>query len=190
METKWNKTPVENGKTSYDFENYGTFDSYTITTPWRYIFSAATVIGKIGVIDVDLEIVDYSNNKIGPRSKNNDENNEIAAIYKTAINLKAGAEARLGPLYLRGGMAYYGNPYNTNQFDHDPILKESFTNTISYSAGIGFRNNDFYMDAAYTFMKHPEKIHDLYLYNNGANVEWIKLQPNYNKVLVTFGFRF
>ena len=189
MVTRWNITPIENGGTYYDSDHYEYYETHTITTPWRYSFSAATVIGSIGIIDVDVEIVDYSTCKIAPRKHYDDLNDEVSSVLKTALNLKAGAEVRLGPLYLRGGVAYYGNPYNKDEI-FDPIVKETLNHTMSYSAGIGFRNRDFYMDAAYSFMKHPESIYDLYMWDNGTKIEYARLQSNYNKVLITFGFRF
>ena len=63
---------------------------------------------------------------------------------------------------------------------------------MTYSGGIGFRARDFYMDAAYTFTKHPERINNLYL-SYDATTEWYeqaKLQTNNGKFILTFGFRF
>lgn len=165
-------------------------EKYKMRTPWRYNLSAATVIGNIGVVDVDVEIVDYANSSILPKSDYDLENDDISAILKTSVNVKGGAEFRLGPVYLRGGVAYYGNPYNKDAFDAD--IKNTLKSTMSYSGGIGFRARNFYMDAAYSFTKYPERINNLYISYN-ATEEWYeqaKVQTNSNKVVLTFGFKF
>ena len=193
METIFNNPPLENDTRTRFVD--GTFleppEKYQLTTPWRYSFSAAAVIGKIGMIGADVEYVDHKNTAILPRSDNDFENNEISLLLKPVVNVKTGAEIRLGPINLRGGVAFYGNPFDKNQIT-DETIRQTLKNTISYSAGIGFRNRDFYMDAAYTFMKQPRRIYDLYEFEAGGRTwyESAKLQTNYSKALVTFGFRF
>ena len=191
METSWNSPPDDDGTNQFYFETESEpSERYRIITPWRYSLSAATVIGNLGVVDVDVELVDYSNSSILPKTDYDLENDDISAILKTAVNIKGGAEIRLGPVYLRGGMAYYGNPYNKNGFDH--AIRKTLKNTISYSAGIGFRNRDFYMDAAYIYMKHPKRVNNLYLSYDDLEAwyEQATLQTTSGKVMVTFGFRF
>jgi len=191
METSWNKSPADDGSKHFYYETESEpSEKYRITTPWRYSMSAATVLGNRGVVDVDVEIVDYRNSSILPKSDYDGENDGISSDFKTAVNVKGGGEVRLGPVYLRGGMAFYGNPYNKNQFDAD--IRKTLKGTMSYSAGIGFRKRDFYMDAAYIYMKHPQRITNLYLsYNDyDAWYEQAKLQTTSSKVVLTFGFRF
>jgi len=202
METFWNTSPP--GETDkhwfFEFESDPS-ERYRLTTPWRYNLSAATVFGRIGMLNVDVEIVDYSSSSVMPKSKNkiydseiiefyDDITDEISNILKTSVNVKTGAEFRLGPVYLRGGVGYYGNPYNKDKYDAD--IKNTLKATVTYSGGIGFRARDFYMDAAYTFTKHPERINNLYL-SYDATTEWYeqaKLQTNNSKFILTFGFRF
>ena len=191
MVTQWNKSPELNSDSRVYADNHEEYyESHKIRTPWRYNINAAGVFGRIGMIGAEMEILNYGSGKIMPTSNfedksiYDDENALISNDYKTAINLKTGAEFRLGPLYLRGGMAYYGTPFNKDAFKNDQIILDTIKETLSFSGGIGFRHRDFYMDAAYSFMKHPEKINLLYEY------EWTKLQTNSNKIVVTFGFRF
>ena len=191
METLWNTRPDGLPQNPYYLETESDpSERYRMTTPWRYSMSVATIIGKFGMADVDVELVDYSNSSIMPKSTYDIENDEISDILKTAVNVKGGAEFRLGPVYLRGGVAYYGNPYTKNQFDAD--IRKTLKATMSYSGGIGFRHRDFYMDAAYSFTKYPEKINNLYLSYNDINVwdEQVKLQTKTGKFILTFGFKF
>ena len=192
LETYWNRSPADNGEKYFvaEAESYPP-EKFKMSTPWRYSLSVATVIGNFGMWDVDVEIVDYSNSSISPKSTYDIENDDISTILKTAVNMKTGAEFRVGPVYLRGGIGYYGNPYNKDQFDVD-YVKKTLKATMSYSGGIGFRNRDFYMDAAYSFIKSPERINNMYL-SYDATSEWYeqaKLQTNTSKIVVTFGFKF
>ena len=191
METSWGTSPADDGSKHFYLETESDpSEKYSISTPWRYNLSAATVLGRHGMLNVDVEIVDYTNSSIMPKSDYDVENDDISAILKTSVNVKGGGELRLGPVYLRGGLAYFGNPYNKNQFDAD--IRKTLKNTMSYSAGIGFRNRDFYMDAAYVILKHPETVNNLYLSYNDTEVwyEQVKLQTTSRRVMLTFGFRF
>jgi len=191
METEWNKSPADDGSKNFFYETESDpTEKYRMTTPWRYNMSVATVLGRFAMLDVDVELVDYKNCNIMPSETYDIENDDVAAILKTSANLKGGAEFRLGPVYLRGGLAYYGNPYNKDYFDAD--IRKTLKATTSYSGGIGFRHRDFYMDAAYIFTKHPERINDLYLSYNSQEVwyEQTKMQSKNSKFILTFGFRF
>ena len=191
MDTRWNISPSDDGEKRFYFETESKpSERYRMKTPWQYNLSVATVIGRFATVDADVEIVDYSKCNIMPKSIYDIENDDIQEILKTAVNVKGGAEFRLGPVYLRGGVAYYGNPYDKNGFDAN--IRSTLKGAMSYSGGIGFRNRDFYMDAAYSFLKRPEKINNLYLSYNATD-EWyeqVKLQTITNKVIITFGFRF
>jgi hypothetical protein len=193
METKWNKLPAtDDGKAPHSYLTTGKDDlplKYRITTPWRFGLSAAAVVGKFGMANVDVEMVDYSSSSMSPKVDYNFDNDAIKMDFKTVMNVRGGVEARLGPVFLRGGVAFYGNPYNkTSPNFNDEVIKKTLKGTMSYSGGIGFRNRDFYMDAAYSYMQFPERINTLFLSEFGD--EHAKLQTTANKVIVTFGFRF
>jgi hypothetical protein len=142
------------------------------------------------MLDVDVEMVDYSSVRISPNANYDAENKEISDIMKAAINVKGGVEFHAGPVYLRGGAAYYGNPYNKDKIDAS--VRNTLKGTVSYSAGIGFRSRDFYMDAAYSYMRYPERINNLYLsYNKDSEwYEQAKIRTVSGKVVVTFGVKF
>ena len=194
MRTVWNRIPPPdmNIIDFYDFDYWETEDSYRITTPWRYLFNAASIIGRFGLVGFDVEVVDYSKSKIAPRPDFKGSNDTISKYYTRSVNLKGGAEFRLGPIHLRGGIAYYGNPYNKSlsQFKGDKNIQNA--HSLSFSGGIGFRKRDFFMDAAYSFTKHPKMNNQMYLTYNDDYFwyEYADLQTNVSKILVTFGFRF
>jgi hypothetical protein len=190
MEAIWNTYPITedgNDPLTYMERESDTPEKFRITTPWRYNLSVAAIIGSIGLIDIDVEFVDYAENKLRPNPSYDIENADINAVLQSAINVKTGVELRLGALYLRGGFAYYGNPYNKKAFDEQ--IGKTLTPTISYSAGIGFRKRDFFMDAALAYMPHPDRVNNLYMY--AADLyEQATLQNNATKFLLTFGWKF
>jgi hypothetical protein len=184
MHTVFNEMPPDADKKDFYWETESDVsERFQISTPWRYSASAA-VVSRFGLLNVDVEYLDYATGRISPNSDYNENNNDIANIYRNAVNVKAGAEARLSVMYFRAGMAYYGSPYESSDIK----------GTLSYSAGLGFRVRDFYIDAGYSYMKHPRSYHTFYtsydaadnvLYDIGADISSVS-----NKVAITFGFKF
>ena len=211
MNTYWNISPVTDdkdpnkGQKIFNSPEAEKTPDYRciIKSPWRYNFSAATILGKLAVIDVDLEIINYAGAKMTPKQDPyidyyddemyraqeycDAENEEISEIAKVSTNLKVGAEFRLGAFYLRGGGAMYGNPYNKKAFNE--AIRNTFKPTMNYSTGIGFRKRDFYVDAAYSFLKYPKRVTDIYRID-AVRYEQASLQTSQKNVILTFGFRF
>ncbi len=188
MATYFTSPPAETGTaTSYWEPSSVEVSDFRASTPWRYMASAAAVIGKIGLISLDAEYVNYSKNELLPNKDFKALNDDVSNIYQGALNLKAGTEILLGPIYLRGGFAYYGSPYK----DDLAIFSDEVKNkpTFSYSGGAGFRTGSFYMDAAYSYTKYPKYYYDMYQPVEGEIVSSI-LQRINNKVVLTFGFKF
>ncbi len=186
METAFGPTSTEKGD-FLETENDPSSERYQLKTPWRYNISAAAVFGNFAMADIDVEIVDYSSCTILPKADYDIYNDDVNASFKTAVNVKGGAEFRLGPMYLRGGMAYYGSPFKDGLAIFDSEVKNK--PTFSYSGGIGFRAHTFYVDAAYSYTKYPKYYYDLY-YPNDIDVVSSIMQKTSNKVVLTFGFRF
>jgi hypothetical protein len=126
--------------------------SYRITTPYHLNAGIAYQIGDFGVISADYELVDYGTAKLSRGSDGYDfsaENEDLAAEMGRAANLRLGAEARLGPLYFRGGYSYHGSSFT------EGTLNEEAT-SHGYSAGLGFRQDKFYIDAALVWLNSYE----------------------------------
>jgi len=137
--------------TGYDdaYESSGMFEKeYTLKTPYRASASAAVLIGKLGMVSAEYEYVDYSSADLdSPGYKFVDENIAITKDFTNAHNLKAGAELRLKPLYLRAGAQYYMNPFQDTRNGSDIWI---------YGAGIGFKSNQTFIDIAYTLRTMSE----------------------------------
>ena len=176
--TVWYESPISENK-------------FKISTPWRYNVSAAGVFGGLALLGIDVEYVNYSTIDMLPGRDYKGNNDEISSGFTNALNLKAGAEFRLGPVSLRAGTAFYGSPYKDSYHTGGiPVFDNVVSNkgTISYSGGIGFRANTFYMDAAYTYMQYPKYYYDLY--EIPEKMLSSVFQRKSNKIIVTFGFRF
>ncbi len=149
MESKW-RTPDADGKTSYyyDTENFndnGTTENeftYTLITPMRFVGSMAFVVGRYGILSADYEYINYSQARLRAIEDNfAEQNDRIKTQYNSNHNIRLGAEVRLAPFYLRGGASYYGSPYSTGFMDKGSVT--------SFSAGLGFKAQKFYMDIAF-----------------------------------------
>lgn len=159
-------SPVDPGRFTYD-----------LTTPFKFIGSAAFIIGKSGLISADYEMVDYSKAHFQPSEKFTNQNQRIKDKYQSTSNLRIGGEYRVGQISLRGGYGIFGSPYKANINDGKGTLT---------SLGIGYRTADYFVDCAYTSYKMAE---DYYLYGTDfANSASIKTANN--MFMVTFGLKF
>ncbi len=163
-------------KGSADSPN-GLFD-YELTTPMRAIGSVAFVIKGYGIISADYEFVDYSEARLRSKQyKYFDENNSIQEKYTAQHNIRLGAEAALGMISLRGGVAMYGNPYKSGVNDGARMF---------YSGGIGFLDNGYFLDLAYVYGSSSE---NYYLYDP-ALVNAASTKKTTHNVVLTMGFKF
>jgi len=194
METQFGIAPPDqpDGKTDrqffYETESDRFQQRFNIVTPWRYQFSAATVISSLGVANIDVEYVNYTTCKILPNSDYGAETGIAETQFKGNLNIRFGAEFRLGPMFFRGGTAYYGSPYKKEFL---PDFDNSHHGTLSYSGGIGFRARNFYMDAAFSHMNMPQRRAVLYetFDDIGRLPISTLMKTSSGKFTLTFGFR-
>jgi hypothetical protein len=163
----------EDSKTS----PYGRYD-YNLNTPMKLVGSAAFTIARFLLISGDVEYLDYSNGSLDAHTyRFTEENEQIRNKYTSALNLKTGAEIRLRPISFRAGLAYFGSPY-ADDINDGQIWKAS--------AGMGYRDRQFFMDIAYVYTIKKE---DYYLYNpdliNPANLEIYTHQ-----IALSIGYKF
>lgn len=158
----------------------GSFD-YRIITPFRAMGSVGFVINRIAVINAEYEYVDYAAAQIHSSPEYfNDVNNTISTKYKPAGNFRVGGEVRFDPFAFRLGYALYGSPYSGGI--------NANANRSSYTAGIGFRQNNFFMDFAYVLTMYKE-----YSYFYDPSIAYSNpVQNNYkgSSFMLTFGVRF
>ncbi len=157
--------------------------TYELYTPWRVVTSAAFVVGRYGIISADYEYVNYSKARLRGEDYNFDaENDAIKTSYNAGHNFRLGTEIRLAPLYLRGGVSYYGSPYSKSLSDKEAIK--------GYSFGIGLKSENVYVDVAFNHSFY-NKDYQLYRYDNVEDaVETARLSLTEDYINFTIGFKF
>ena len=160
---------------------------YSLTTPFRANGGVAYTVGKVGFVTGDVEYVGYSQARLhaDPQRPNGDdysftsENGSIKSRYKNTVNLRFGAEGRFDVFRVRVGYARYGDPY---QSDSNNERAQNH-----YTAGLGLRQNNFFLDVAgvYTTFNQQYTPYDL-----GGLEPLIKLNNSRYTTSVTAGFTF
>lgn len=169
---------VFDDNTSYDANSpEGSYD-YTLTTPMRAIGSLGFVIKGKAIISTDYEFIDYSSGRLrAPGEEFFSQNQAVAGKYRATGNLRVGAEYRFKLFNLRGGYASYGNPFNSGV---------NTSKRESYTGGIGFRQENYFLDFAYVYSKSSE---DFYVYDP-SYIEAARRTLSASNFMMTVGFRF
>ena len=130
--------------------------SYAYRTPWRAILSAMYVFHEVedvrqqkGFLTADLEYVRQSSGKFrsDQESPSASDKAYYASLtdvlrnnYRGTLHARVGGELKFNTWMVRGGFAYYGNPYEDRAFDARKTL---------LSGGLGYRNHGFFLDLTY-----------------------------------------
>lgn len=160
----------------------GTYE-YDLTTASKLIGSVAFIFGNVATLSADYQFVDYGKTRLRPTGDFSDLNNAISYSYTSQNIIRVGGEYRYGVFSFRGGFGY-----NTSPFDHNLNDGEKLT----YSAGLGYRDRDFFVDLAYV---HTQQSEDYYPYTI-IDTEYYHTAPKvvneltFNNFMVTFGFKF
>ena len=161
---------------------------YQLKTPLRFNASAAGIFENI-LINIDYELVNYAKAQLRVRDfleYDNDtfyeENKNIDHIYKAASSIKIGGEYREGAFRFRLGFGYYESPYKSNE------INKSY-NTLSYSAGLGIRFEDAYIDIGYSLLTTNSLYYNPY---SGFGIEspLAKINKIQNRIAITLGLKF
>ncbi len=164
---------------TYDF-------TYNLTTPLKGSFGASYVIGNRGMITADIDLVDYSGIRFSSNNSNDhatmtQNNNEIKANYKSAINYRIGGEMKVNELFsLRAGYGINGSAYkddSANDFQ-----------TQFLSGGVGYRYKNYFFDLAYQYVKTRSTFAPYLL--KDYNEPIADATNNKQNVFLTFGIRF
>ncbi len=119
--------------------------NYSFVIPQKISVGGTFFLNKYGFITADVEMIDYSTARYNSNSGAFEGGNpNISNELKNAINLKLGAEGRLGVFRARAGYAYFDNPYAN-------IAGSNFSqNRDVVSAGVGIFKNGFSADLTYS----------------------------------------
>lgn len=170
-----------------DIPPTGEYD-YILRTPLKANLSFAYIYKKLGSIGAEIEFVDYTQSHLKSIKNNgvfyydfDNENEQIDNLYANTFNVKVGAEARVtSQLYLRGGYAIFGTPYNPEKEIFNP-------SEVYYTGGIGYNFGEFYIDFATIFKESKYKLHAYNPDMEGSTSEVSELKKQF---VLTFGYRF
>lgn len=184
LDTKYGKTKIDsqfvNDDQLYDF-------SYKLRTPLKVSGGIGIFFNKYGFISADIDYLDYSSINFSTANANSsdsevilDNNKAILNNYKSAINYRIGTELKFDNLMLRGGYGVQGNPYKE--------LDDNRFKISTYSAGLGYRFNDVYVDMAYQQIVYNTDIRPYQLNPGSSPVALIK--NTRTNIFLTIGKRF
>ena len=129
----------------------------------------------------------YSKSSINPKDKTFksdfiESNQTIKTRYTTAHNFRVGGELRYNKLRFRLGTAYYGTPFANGYNNSDADQSR-----MSYSGGLGFRNENFYLDIGYSYTKSGS-YEGIYTTNN--EIIGTKTSTMDHRLMFTLGFNY
>ncbi len=157
---------------------YG-FGNYTLETPSKTISSLALIIAKRGLINIEVEQIDYSSSKLDANYYNFlEENSNISNIYKKTTNIRMGAECRFGDINFRAGIGIYESPFSSNSIELDPEER------IVQSFGVGYRSNQYFFDCA--IINAYEK-QEYFMFNGSSATEISKSRQG---LIFSVGYKF
>jgi len=173
LSTKFNNgSNFSNGPQDYSL-------SYNMRTPFKFTGGAAIFIGKYGFISGDIDYIDYTTTHISSNDSYTADfdNGNIKALYRSTVNARVGAEARLNSMfYLRGGYSIQGSP-----------LKQNGSDIKTVTGGIGVRFGSYYVDATYAHLSGNQTV---YPYEIGAASPSAALKKTNNNAFLTLGYAF
>lgn len=166
----------------FDEETQDVISDYTFTSPFKFSTGVA-YLSKYGLLTADVDFVNpakakYSSNVNGVTFDN--ENNDIKATYKSAINYRIGGEFRYNIFRLRAGYGMQGNTYSS-ELDLDNSIK-------TISGGIGARWQKFYIDFAYINSSGINYYQPYSFFDGPGPIADLKRTTNTG--MITFGFTF
>ena len=163
--------------------NPGDYDvTYNLRTPMKVSGGVAVFVGKYGFISGDVEYVDYKGMHLSSDDYDNSQDNtDLSTLYKSTVNARVGAEAKLEDFFIRGGFNYQGNP----QVGIGSPIKTT-------SAGLGYRFGKYYVDATYQYITRNTTIYPYQfdpIYSTAVSPA-ANLKNTYNNAFLTLGMRF
>ena len=177
IESNWD--PGSDDLSAFERSPQNSFD-YKLRTPYKLVGSVGFQVQKYATFNVDYEFLDYrKTNMESPDYGFYDENDVIDGLYTYASNIRAGGEARLGPMYLRGGAGFYGSPFMKQEENRSAY-------TMVYAGGLGIRSEGFFLDFGYT-MRTVEESYYAYVLPNAQAAD---INSNNSQFVATLGFRF
>lgn len=164
---------------------------YKLTNPWKAVGSIGSIykIGEIkGFVNADIEFLDYSNNEFDFTAYSNDPsesqftqevNGEIDNQLSSATNIRIGSELAYNSIRFRVGYSISTSPYINDT--------DKYT---SWSTGIGFRADKFFLDFAYRRRSTQEGYNPYVVLDQEDRDPLTNIETDYGRLVATMGFKF
>jgi len=168
----------------------GTF-KYKYRTPWKMngSFGVLYNVGKLkGFANADVEFLNYtsSNFDLGAYSSDIEDinygtelNESIATELGSAMNIRIGTEIAYEKFRFRLGTGLIQSPYSIDDGEYGS----------NYSFGLGLREDNFFLDFAYTRSSDEEGF-IAYVPNSGDNIPLANTDTSKGVIQLTAGFKF
>lgn len=165
---------------SYTYQSDKSYFNYSLTTPFKITGGVSFIVAKSLLLNADVDVMDYRTARFSSSTYNfRTENQAIRNSFDQAYNYRAGAEYKYGPLYFRGGFAWFdpvmndlGNSYSDINSNGTIKIKAGRQNI---TGGFGYREETFYIDFAVV----RQQFEDKFSAYSGASL------PGYSPVLVS-----
>ena len=172
-----NKSYDEFFSTSF-ISPYG-IGNFSLTTPSKSIASLAFIIAKRGLINIELEKIDYSRAVMNSTYYNYiNENSNISNYYKNVNNLRIGTEWKFSNISFRAGLGIYESPFISNSIDIDP------NHRIIQSFGVGYKSNQYFFDLA---LVNSNETKEHFMFEGSTASEISKSEQN---IIISVGYKF
>lgn len=164
---------------------------YGYVSPWKAVGSIGSVLnfGVIkGFVNADVEYLDYKNNEFDftrdssdpiEASNTQEVNGDIDNALGSATNIRLGGELAYSDIRFRAGYTISSSPY----------LNDDETAT-SWSAGLGFRGEGFFVDLGYRKRTVTEGYNAYEVPGMTERDGLANIESDYGKLVATIGFTF
>lgn len=166
--------------------------TYSFVNPYRLMLGASYVFREISdvtkqraFISADVEYVNYKASSFESTDAGEDNdyftqlNKTIDDLYKGTFNARIGGELKFNTIMVRGGFAYFGNPYEQSDIK---------ANRMNISGGLGYRDRGMFVDLTYVHQLGKDVFYP-YRLDQGFFAP-VNLKNGTGNVLLTVGFKF
>lgn len=187
--------------------------SRKLKTPWRFMASAAGVVGGRFILSADYVYEAYPDMTIGDEAGTfADISSDIKQYYQASNELRLGAEVRVTPRFsIRAGYGYKATAAKPDARDGYDYIYTSGTQSIyeftgnrqNFSFGLGYNFGSVYLDAAYihttqtnewdAFSPSPRANNgdaEYAIAQNAAYGPHARLTDTRNRLVFSLGFKF
>jgi len=180
---------------NYSVSSREGYFEYNFTSPYKVTGGVSFVIAQSLLLNADVDVLDYRTARFNSNTYAfRTENQNIQNMFDRAYNYRMGAEYKYGPLYFRGGFAWFdpvmndlGNTY-TDMVSNGTMRVNAGRRNIT--GGFGYREESFYIDLGLVNQRFQDKYS---VYSGGGLNGLAPVLVNTvsrNTYLMTFGLRF